>query len=87
MISRCSLQALTATEPLPAFRASLLATLLLASLGACAPVQPWERGHLAQPIMALSADPLRDAMDEHVYDSKEASSGGIGAAGGGCGCN
>ena len=61
--------------------------LLLSLLGACAPVQPWERGHLAQANMALSADPLRDAMDEHVYNSKEASSGGIGAAGGGCGCN
>ena len=61
--------------------------LLMSLLGACAPVQPWERGHLAQANMALSADPLKDAMDEHVYNSKEASSGGIGAAGGGCGCN
>jgi len=66
-------------------RLSLL--LLMCMLGACAPVQPWERGHLAQANMALSADPLKDAMDEHVYNSKEASSGGIGAAGGGCGCN
>ncbi len=60
---------------------------LLALLCACAPVQPWERGHLAQANMALSQDSLRDSMDEHVYNSKEASSGGIGAAGGGCGCN
>lgn len=64
-----------------------LLLLPVSLLGACAPVQPWERGHLAQANMALSADPLRDAMDEHVYNSKEASSGGIGAAGGGCGCN
>ena len=64
-----------------------LLLLLMSLLGACAPVQPWERGHLAQANMALSADPLKDAMDEHVYNSKEASSGGIGAAGGGCGCN
>jgi hypothetical protein len=61
--------------------------LLVFSLGACAPVQPWERGRLAQPVMALAADPLQESMDAHVYDSKEASSGGIGAAGGGCGCN
>ena len=64
-----------------------LVLLMLSLLGACAPVQPWERGHLAQANMALSADPLKDSMDEHVYNSKEASSGGIGAAGGGCGCN
>lgn len=64
-----------------------LILLLMCLLGACAPVQPWERGHLAQPIMALAADPLQESMDAHVYDSKEASSGGIGAAGGGCGCN
>jgi len=64
-----------------------LVLLMLSVLGACAPVQPWERGHLAQANMALSADPLKDSMDEHVYNSKEASSGGIGAAGGGCGCN
>ena len=56
-------------------------------LSACAPVQPWERGRLAQPQMALDSDILLSAMDEHVYGSKEAASGGGGAAGGGCGCN
>ncbi len=56
-------------------------------LSACAPVQPWERGRLAQPQMALDGDALLWAMDEHVYSSKEAASGGGGAAGGGCGCN
>jgi hypothetical protein len=64
-----------------------LMAFLIFSLGACAPVQPWERGRLAQPVMALAADPLQESMDAHVYDSKEASSGGMGAAGGGCGCN
>jgi hypothetical protein len=59
----------------------------LAALSACAPVQPWERGRLAQPQMALDGDTLLSAMDEHVYTSKEAASGGNGAAGGGCGCN
>ncbi len=65
--------------------------LMLASsfiiLSACAPVQPWERGRLAQPQMALDGDALLSAMDEHVYGSKEAASGGWRAAGGGCGCN
>jgi hypothetical protein len=66
------------------FLAALALALLLA---ACAPVQPWERGRLAQPHMALEPDGLLAAMDEHVYSSKEAASGGPGAAGGGCGCN
>jgi len=61
--------------------------LLAGMITACAPVQPWERGRLAQPGMALTPDPLLAAMNEHVYASKEAASGGIEAAGGGCGCN
>ena len=65
---------------------SMLASSLII-LSACAPVQPWERGRLAQPQMALDGDVLLSAMDEHVYGSKEAASGGGGAAGGGCGCN
>ena len=56
-------------------------------LSACAPVQPWERGRLAQAQMALDGDTLLSAMDELVYSSKEAASGGGGPAGGGCGCN
>lgn len=59
----------------------------LTGLAACAPVQPWERGRLAQPHMALEPDGLLAAMDGHVYSSKEAASGGSDAAGGGCGCN
>lgn len=67
---------------------SLLVTLAaLALLAGCAPVQPWERGRLAQPHMALDPDALASAMDEHTYTSKEAASGGVGPAGGGCGCN
>ena len=54
-----------------------------ASLG----VKPWERDVLARPEMALDADPLTVALDEHIYFSKEASSGGRGFGGGGCGCN
>ena len=62
-----------------------LAGVLL--IAGCAPVQPWERGRLAQPQMALDRDALLAAMNEHVYSSKEAASGGAGPAGGGCGCN
>ena len=67
-------------------RAVLLVVACLLT-SACATVEPWERGRLAQPHMALEPDGLLAAMDEHVYSSKEAASGGTGPAGGGCGCN
>lgn len=71
--------------------ASLLAVLLLSSLlfAGCASlgVQPWERDLLAQRAMRLDADPVTAALDEHIYFSKEASTGGAGFGGGGCGCN
>lgn len=61
------------------------------ALSACSPalvrVQPYERGTLAKPVMADSLDPLRAAMTDHAYFSREGSFGGGGVGGGGCGCN
>ena len=54
-----------------------------ASLG----VKPWQRDVLARREMQLNGDPLDAAIDDHLYFSKEASSGGRTFAGGGCGCN
>ena len=51
------------------------------------PVKPWERDVLAQKKMQLVANPLNSFLDEHIYFSKESSSGGSGIGGGGCGCN
>ena len=50
-------------------------------------VRPWERGFLADNAMRLDADLLDLSIDDHIYFSKEASSGGRGFGGGGCGCN
>lgn len=50
-------------------------------------VEPWERDILAKDEMQLTSDPLEAAIDDHIYFSKEASSGGRGFGGGGCGCN
>jgi len=50
-------------------------------------VEPWERDILAKDEMQLTTDPLEAAIDDHIYFSKEASSGGRGFGGGGCGCN
>lgn len=50
-------------------------------------VQPWERDVLAERGMEVDPDVIVTALDEHIYFSKEASTGGLGTAGGGCGCN
>ncbi len=50
-------------------------------------VQPWERDLLARPAMQLSTSPVAAAIDDHIYFSKEAATGGRGFGGGGCGCN
>ncbi|MBN1238554.1 MAG: DUF4266 domain-containing protein [Gammaproteobacteria bacterium] len=61
----------------------------VAALAGCAGlgVQPWDRDVLARDDMQLTSDPLEASLDEHIYFSKEASSGGRGFGGGGCGCN
>ncbi len=50
-------------------------------------VKPWQRGTLAREDMQVNADALQAGLDDHIYFSKEASSGGRGFGGGGCGCN
>ena len=50
-------------------------------------VQPWERDLLAKQEMQLISDPIEAGLDDHIYFSKEASSGGASFGGGGCGCN
>jgi hypothetical protein len=66
---------------------SLIVASVLLSGCAALGVEPWERDVLAKPEMSLDADPLDAAIDDHIYFSKEASSGGRGFGGGGCGCN
>ncbi|MCK9531365.1 MAG: DUF4266 domain-containing protein [Gammaproteobacteria bacterium] len=51
------------------------------------PVQPWDKDVLAQRKMQLEGYPLDTYLDDHIYFSKEASSGGQAVGGGGCGCN
>ena len=63
----------------------------LAGMGGCSNIEPWvkpyERDRLADPIMALDADPVSSAYIQHVYEAREGARGGEGSAGGGCGCN
>ena len=69
-------------------RLLLVAALVAAAACAsCTAPRPWEKDLMARPEMQLTPYPLQIAADEHIYFSKEASSGGRGFAGGGCGCN
>jgi hypothetical protein len=61
-----------------------------ALLAGCAgPTGPaaWDKSFIARPEMAMSWNPLATRLDQQVYESKEAASGGYGVGGGGCGCN
>lgn len=66
-----------------------LALATLAVLGGCAAngVEVWERDVLAKPEMQFDFRANDLTIDDHIYFSKEASSGGRGFGGGGCGCN
>ncbi len=69
----------------------LVLPLLLLLLGGCSGVEPWvkpyQRAHLADPIMSFSRDPVSDSFHSHVYQVREGARGAEGGHGGGCGCN
>jgi hypothetical protein len=68
----------------------VLLLLGLAGLtGGCAStaMRPWDRDLLAEKKMSFSPSPRHTAVDQHVYSSREASTGGMDVGGGGCGCN
>ena len=68
---------------------SVLVLTIVTLLSGCSSmgVEPWERDLLAKDSMQLVPDYFDNFYDEHIYFSKEASSGGQGVGGGGCGCN
>jgi hypothetical protein len=68
-------------------RGGIFLLVLGAASSGCATVKPWERGLLAKPEMQFVSCVTLNGIDQHVYFSKEASTGGVGVAGGGCGCN
>ena len=63
-------------------------SLAVICLNGCTPwVKPYERQHLADPIMSFDRNPVATKYMNHVYEAREASRGAEGSAGGGCGCN
>ena len=69
--------------------AAWLVGAALCSLAGCGQlgVKPWERDLLAKPSMQLDPAPVLSGIDDHIYFSKEAATGGRAFGGGGCGCN
>jgi hypothetical protein len=69
----------------------VVALAALQLLAACSPIEPWvkpyEREHLADPIMSLDRAPISSDYLEHVFSTREGAHGATGGAGGGCGCN
>ena len=78
-------------ERAPALRAALMLAALALLLAGCTSVQPWvkpyEREHLADPIMSLSRNSISATYLDHMFETREGSHGATGAVGGGCGCN
>lgn len=70
-------------------RGLALAALAVAAAG-CASIEPWvkpyEREHLADPIMSIDPNPVSSSYQDHVFEVREGARGATGGAGGGCGC-
>ncbi|GIU28232.1 hypothetical protein TUM4644_25750 [Shewanella colwelliana] len=66
-----------------------MSLLLIVMTTGCAQlgVEPWQRAEFAREDMQLDSDGMDLSIDDHIYFSKEASSGGRAMSGGGCGCN
>jgi hypothetical protein len=73
--------------------ASALAGIVLGGmlLSGCSPIEPWvkpyEREHLADPIMSFDRNPISSSYLDHVWEVREGARGATGSIGGGCGCN
>lgn len=60
---------------------------LLVWLAGCATVRPEDKEYLAEPAMTWTSGGTVEAHENHVVENREASFGGSGSKGGGCGCN
>jgi Domain of unknown function (DUF4266) len=69
----------------------ILGAAALLAVTACAPIEPWvkpyEREHLADPIMSIQGDAVSSSYLDHVFEVREGARGATGGSGGGCGCS
>lgn len=88
MAGRCG--ALPTTRPMarPAAVAPVLGVMLavMLGLGGCTTVEPWQRGTLAKPQMAVEPLPLQSGLRTRVQATRQGAVMGTAAEGGGCGC-
>jgi hypothetical protein len=74
-------------------RSIILLSLCLGAtlLVGCDSIQPWvkpyEREHLADPIMSFTPNPVSSTYLDHAFEVREGARGATGGVGGGCGCN
>ena len=69
-------------------RAVIVSIVLLLTACSIEPwVRPYERDHIADPIMSFDRDPVSSAYIHHVYEAREGARGATGSVGGGCGWN
>lgn len=61
--------------------------MVLTLFASCATTKPWQREHLAKPVMQPDPDADREALRSHLLGVREGAVGGFGGGGGGCGCN
>jgi hypothetical protein len=58
--------------------------LFWALVAGCSSVKPYQKEHLADPIMQLSQE--EELREQKWLEAREGSTGGAGGAGGGCAC-
>ena len=80
---------MTVNKRSPIVGAVLLGAALCALAGCSVEpwVKPYERDHLADPIMSFDRDPVSTSYSGHVFEAREGARGATGGGGGGCGCN
>ncbi len=73
-------------KPLAVFLAAAALVAAVSLTSACATVQPWQRGRLADRCMLFDADGPMAEYSAHWQSAREAAAGGAGIQSGGCGC-
>jgi hypothetical protein len=63
----------------------IIAVIVPAAVG-CSSVRPYQKEHLADPIMMSADDALQGMRELKWLEAREGSTGGVGGLGGGCGC-
>ena len=57
----------------------LIPGVALLAAARCAPIEPWvkpyEREHLADPIMSIDPDPVSSSYMDHVFEVREGAQG------------